>query len=65
MGSGSKLILPLILGMFSGHGEPKASIPSHKIEQKKEEVQLSKRKIQKMKGKKARKNRGRNRGRKR
>ena len=66
MGSGSKLILPFILGMFSGAGEKGgALIPSHKIEQKKEVIQLSKRKIQKMKGKKARKNRGKNRGRKR
>ena len=65
MGSGSRLILPLMLGMFSGHGEGRASIPSHKIEQKKEEVQLSKRKIQKIKGKKTRKNRGKNRRKKR
>ena len=62
MGSGSKLILPFILGMFSGAGERgRTSIPSHKIEQKKEIQQLSKRKLQKMKGKKNRKNRGRKR----
>ena len=62
MGSSSKLILPFVLGMFSGHkGEAKVSIRSYKIEQKKEEIQLSKRQIQKMKGKKARKNRGRKR----
>lgn len=37
-----------------------AKIPSHKIiTQKKEEGQLSKRKLKKMKGKKNRKNRGR------
>lgn len=36
-------------------------IPSHKIETKEEEQQLSKKKLQKMKGKKARKNRGNNR----
>lgn len=36
-------------------------IPSHQIERKKEVEQLSKRKMQKMKGKKSRKNRGRNR----
>ena len=63
MGRSSKLILPYWLaGMFSGVGERgRASIPSHKIEQKKEEVQLSKQQIQKMKGKKARKNRGKKR----
>ena len=62
MGSGSKLILPYWLaGMFSGAGKGRASIPSHKIEQKKEETQLSKQQIQKLKGKKARKNRGRKR----
>lgn len=59
MGRGSKLILPFWLaGMFSEGGKERASIPSHKIEQKKEEIQLSKRQIQKIKGKKARKNRG-------
>lgn len=63
MGSGSKLILPYWLaGIFSGGEKGRASIPSHKIKQKKEVIQLSKRKIQKMKGKKARKNRGKNRG---
>ena len=36
-------------------------IPSHKIEAKEEEQQLSKRKLQKLKGKKNRKNRGKNR----
>lgn len=36
-------------------------IPSHKIETTKEERQLSKRRIQKLKGKKNRKNRGNNR----
>ena len=59
MGSGSKLILPFVLGMFSGHGEGrKVSIPSHKIEQPKQHTELSTRQVQKMKGKKARKNRG-------
>ena len=38
-----------------------AKIPSHKIEAKKEVQQLSKRRIQKLTGKKARKNRGKNR----
>ena len=62
MGSGSKLILPFVLGMFSGHkGEAKVSIRSYKIEQKKQHAEPSKRQIQKMKGKKARKNRGRKR----
>jgi len=41
--------------------EQPTQIRSYKIEQKKEDVQLSKQQIQKMKGKKARKNRGRNR----
>ncbi len=38
-----------------------AKIPSHKIEAKQEDQQLSERRIQKLKGKKNRKNRGRNR----
>ena len=41
--------------------EQPTQIQSHKIEQKKEVIQLSKREIQKLKGKKARKNRGRKR----
>ena len=41
--------------------EQPTQIQSYKTEQKKEVVQLSKRQIQKMKGKKARKNRGRKR----
>ena len=62
MGSGKKLILPYWLaGMFSAGEKGRASIPSHKIEQKKEGDQLSKQQIQKLKGKKARKNRGRKR----
>ena len=61
MGSGNKLALFAMFNMFSLPGEKgRASIPSHKIEQKKEEIQLSKQQIQKLKGKKARKNRGRN-----
>ena len=36
-------------------------IPSHKIEMKEENQQLSKKKLQKLKGKKARNNRGNNR----
>ena len=62
MGNGSKLILPYWLaGIFSGGGKGRDSIPSHKIEQKKEEIQLSKQQIKKLKGKKARKSRGRKR----
>ena len=62
MGRSSKLILPYWLaGMFSGGEKGRASIPSHKIEQKKEAVQLSRRQIQRMKGKKTRKNRGKKR----
>ena len=41
--------------------EQPTQIRSYKIEQKKEETQLSKRQVQKMKGKKARKNRGKKR----
>ena len=36
-------------------------VPSHKIERKEKVEQLSERRLQRMKGKKARKNRGRNR----
>ena len=62
MGSGNKLILPFWLaGMFSAGGKGRASIPSHKIEQKKEEIQLSRQQVQKKKGKKVRENRGRKR----
>lgn len=58
----SKLALLSMFGMFSGDGEGgRVSIPSHKIEQPKQSTQLSKQQIQKLKGKKARKNRGRNR----
>ena len=44
--------------------EQPVKISSHKVEQKRPEEQLSKRKLQKMKGKKTRKNRGKNRGKK-
>jgi len=63
-----KLILPTVLSLFSkGKKEEKVSIPSQKIEQKieiekeKKPEQLSKRKLQRMKGKKTRKNRGKRR----
>ncbi len=60
----SALLYAMMLGgIFKGSkGEdPPAVIPSAKIEQKPVVEQLSKRKIQYMKGKKTRKNRGRNR----
>ncbi len=56
-----KSILPLLMAMLASTTEPPVVVPSHKIEAKKEEQQLSKRKLQKMKGKKTRTNRGRNR----
>lgn len=64
-----KFILPVVLGMLSrDRKETEVSIPSHKVEQKVEQEkkpeQISKRKFQKMKGKRTRKNRGRNRRRK-
>lgn len=56
------------LAMFMGvamsslpRKEQPVEISSHKIEQKEEEEQLSKQKLQRMKGKKARTNRGKNR----
>lgn len=59
-----RLLLPLILGMFHGiydGDEGKISIPSHKVEQKKQHIELSKQKIKRKKGKKNRMNRGKNR----
>ena len=58
----NKLSAFQILGMMSAlPRERPVKIPSHKIERKKTEEQLSCRRIQRMKGKKARKNRGKNR----
>lgn len=58
-----KLALMTMLGLASTltYKDGPVKIPSHKIEQKKVEEQLSKQELQRMKGKKARKNRGRNR----
>jgi len=42
-------------------GDMPVKVPSHKIETKKEKEQLSKQAIQKLRGKKARKNRGKKR----
>ena len=59
-----KPALPLLAGLAGLLMKEKAHvpvIPSHKIEQKKEAEQLSKRGLQRMKGKGARKNRGNNR----
>ena len=55
--------IPLLMGLFSTL--PKEDrpmvVPSHKIESKREEQQLSKRRLGRIKGKRARKNRGNNR----
>ena len=60
-----KPAVPLMMGLAGMlANDPnfrKASIPSHKIEARKEVQQLSKTRIQKLKGKNARKNRGSNR----
>jgi len=50
------------VGLISApqQGQP-TQVSSHKIEQKEVKEQLSKRKLQRMKGKKTRKNRGKNR----
>ncbi len=65
-GMNSKLILPFLLmsGLFARENVEQITIKSYPVKQPKQNTQLSKRKIQKMKGKKARKNRGRNRERK-
>lgn len=60
-----KAAMALMMGMVAalqppGSGE-RTQIKSHKIVTKQVEEQLSKQKLQKMKGKKNRKNRGRNR----
>lgn len=55
--------LGLLLGMMATlpMGDQPVVVPSHKIETKKEKQQLSRRQLQQMKGKKTRKNRGKNR----
>ena len=60
-----KAALAMMMGvaMSSLPREQPVKVPSCKVEQKRPEEQLSKRKINKMKGKKTRKNRGKNRGR--
>ena len=50
-----------VAGMLMNDPIAVPKISSHKIETKKEVQQLSKQKLQKLKGKKARKNRGNNR----
>ena len=54
-------LLSLVGLMSMPKEEQPTQIRSYKIEQKKEVHQLSRRKIQRMKGKKTRKNRGQNR----
>jgi len=60
----AKSIIPMALmamNAFPGSSKGEATIPSYKIEQPKVYTQLSKCQLQRMKGKKARKNRGKNR----
>jgi len=58
----AQLALLSMVGLMSGpQVEQPMQIRSYKIEQKKEETQLSKQELQRMKGKKARRNRGKNR----
>lgn len=57
----AQLALLSMVGLMSGSVEQPTQIRSYKIEQKKEEIQLSRRKLQRMKGKKTRRNRGKNR----
>jgi len=62
MNKPSLLTMFQIIGLLYGpQQERPTQISSHKIKQKKIEEQLSCRQIQRMKGKKARKNRGKNR----
>ena len=58
----AQLALLSAVGLMSGpQVEQPTRIQSYKIEQKKEETQFSRQKLQRMKGKKARRNRGKNR----
>lgn len=57
-------ILPLLLTLFAssfGGNNSEASIPSHQIKTPKQQTELPKQKLRKMRGKKSRKNRGKNR----
>ncbi len=58
----AQLALLSMVGLMSrSQVEQPTQIRSYKIKQKKEETQLSKQELQRMKGKKARRNRGKNR----
>ena len=57
----AQLALLSLVGLMSRPEEQPTQIRSYKIEQEKEETQLSKQELQRMKGKKARRNRGKNR----
>ncbi len=58
----AQLALLSMVGLMSGSRvEQPTQIRSYKIKQKKEETQLSKQELQRMKGKKARRNRGKSR----
>ena len=62
MSKAAQLALLATVGLMSAlPGDRPVKVPSHKIEQKKVEEQLSKQALQRMKGKGARKNRGKNR----
>lgn len=57
----AQLMLLSMVGLMSGSGEQPTQIQSYKVKQKRVEEQPSKRALQRMKGKGARKNRGKNR----
>ena len=63
MSKAAQLALFSMIGLMSTltHRDGPTKISSHKIEQKRVEEQLSKRALQRMKGKKNRMNRGKNR----
>jgi len=62
MSKAARLALFATVGLMSSlPGDRPVKVPSYKVEQKRAEEQLSKQKLQRMKGKKNRKNRGKNR----
>lgn len=58
-----KIVLATLLGLLSSFGQDdgETSISSHPVKMPKQHTEPSKRKLKKMKGKKARRNRGKNR----
>lgn len=63
MSKAAQLALLSLVGLASTltYKDGPVKVSSHKIEQKEEKIQLSKQELQRMKGKKARRNRGKNR----